>query len=74
MPCQCDWAEGENRNKLQSLADAATRAACDMRTIIRRNKWESALTLETRNWIKQHDEEDARRIEEEKCKWTPTKR
>lgn len=49
----------------QQAADAATRAACDMRTILRRNKLESELTAETRKWIAKHDAEDARRIREE---------
>lgn len=61
MPCQCEgypdtWKED---------ADKATRAACDMRTILRRNGLEKELTKETREWIKKHDKEDAERIAEE---------
>jgi hypothetical protein len=44
------------------LADKATRAACDMRTILRRHNLEEELTLETRRWILKHDKEDADRI------------
>ena len=46
-------------------ANKATRAACDMRTILRANGLERDLTEETRRWIRQHDMEDAKRIKEE---------
>lgn len=36
-----------------------------MRTIIRRAGLEKELTLETRDWIKRHDREDAERIKYE---------
>lgn len=65
MPCRCE--EPGVDESWVSKAHAATRAACDMRTIIRR---EAAyliceLTPETRRWIAQHDKEDAERIEQE---------
>lgn len=66
MPCQCDY-DGDDVRRMKELADAATRAACDMRTILRRVKLEHELTRETRDWIKQHDEEDAARIADEKA-------
>ena len=52
---------------MKNLADKATRAACDMRTIIRKYgpQLETELTVETREWIKKHDEEDAKRIAKE---------
>lgn len=63
MPCQCSpW---EYENELQEIANRATRASCDMRTIIRRHNLEEELTLETRQWILRHDIEDAKRIKEE---------
>ena len=40
----------------------STRAACDMRTILRRHGLEGELTVETREWIGIHDAQDARRI------------
>ena len=46
-----------------NAANAATRAACDMRTVLRRNGLEPDLCDETRAWIAQHDAEDALRIE-----------
>jgi len=39
-----------------------TRTCCDMRTILRRNDLEKELTVESREWIKIHDEFDKRRI------------
>ena len=64
MPCRCEDDESDNL-RLRSEADAATRAACDLRTILRRGGSERDLCAETRRWIKQHDEWDARRIAEE---------
>ena len=65
MPCQNLEIEESRRF---DAADKATRAACDMRTIIRRFGFEHELTLETRKWIKKHDAEDAARIAEENAK------
>lgn len=64
MPCGA-FDHDDNRNTYRDVADAATRAACDMRTILRRHKLENELTVETRLWIRQHDDEDERRIAEE---------
>jgi hypothetical protein len=55
----------EDNSQYQKAADAATRAACDMRTILRRNDLEDDLTQETRYWIRMHDAADAKRIAEE---------
>lgn len=72
MPCQSDWSESDIRNSYQSdinalkkEADAATRAACDMRTILRRVGLQFELTHETQEWIKKHDAADAARIAKE---------
>ena len=72
MPCRCDYPEDPprpdpNLKRLKNLADKATRAACDMRTIIRKfaPNIEDELTVETREWIKKHDAEDAKRIAKE---------
>jgi hypothetical protein len=65
MPCRCDYMEEDGSKVLKRAADAATRAACDMRTILRREGLEDELTAETRQWIKQHDAEDAARIAQE---------
>lgn len=64
MPCRCE-DDGSDMRRLRAEADAATRAACDLRTILRRGGGESDLCAETRQWIKRHDEWDARRIAEE---------
>ena len=45
--------------------DGATRAACDMRTILRRHGFEDELAAETRLWIAKHDKRDAERIAKE---------
>lgn len=66
MPCRCE--SDYTQTDLIRAADAATRAACDMRTILRRMNKEGELTVETRRWIKQHDAEDAKRIAEENAK------
>ena len=66
MPCQCE-DDGTRYASIKAGADAATRAACDLRTILRRNGKECDLTKETQNWIKCHDEWDARRIKEEEA-------
>jgi uncharacterized protein YecT (DUF1311 family) len=65
MPCRCDGYEDQQGTDLYKEANAATRAACDMRTILRRHGLEAVLTRETRAWIAKHDKEDAKRIAEE---------
>lgn len=66
MPCQSDYPSGPYEDPgLRREADKATRAACDMRTIIRRHGLENELTVETRKWIAKHDAEDAKRIAKE---------
>lgn len=75
MPCRtyededdCNKSNAEsiindyNYTRLQEKSDAATRAACDLRTILRRGGTEEDLTPETRTWVAQHDIWDARRI------------
>lgn len=72
MPCRSDFGEPSyydgnyNRDASIRLAlDAATRAACDLRTILRRGGTEKDLCEDTRTWIKQHDAWDRRRIKQE---------
>ena len=75
MPCRCDGAytkeEYENERirmkRVRQLADIATRAACDMRTCLRKHKLLHELTEETQAWVKQHDKEDAKRIAAEEA-------
>lgn len=67
MPCNCEGAEREENSKLRRLANAATRAACDLRTILRRGGTEADLCEETRLWIARHDDWDRRRIEQEQA-------
>ena len=55
--------------ELRNSANKSTRAACDMRTILRHHGLEMELTVETRQWIKIHDAADARRIARGKCHW-----
>ena len=70
MPCQSYGPDESNYShsftngghEYIKIADAATRAACDLRTILRRGGKESDLTEETKAWIKQHDELDAKRV------------
>jgi len=63
MPCRCDYPDTCNEDPgLRDSANKSTRAACDMRTILRRHNLELELTLETRKWIKKHDDKDAARI------------
>jgi hypothetical protein len=67
MPCRCeeDYEAPRVTQARLDAADKATRAACDMRTIIRRHNLEGELTGETRKWIAKHDAEDAARIKAE---------
>jgi len=66
MPCRDDYPSSPCEDAgLRRSADQSTRAACDMRTILRRNGLERELTVETRQWIKKHDAEDAARIVQE---------
>ena len=65
MPCRCEGYEDERESGQYKEANAATRAACDMRTILRRAGLERELTTETRRWIAKHDAEDAKRIAQE---------
>ena len=63
MPCRCEGPD--DNSALYNEANAATRAACDMRTILCRHFLEEELTVETRKWIRKHDAVDAKRIAEE---------
>lgn len=69
MPCRCDdWdsnVSSSETDHYRKEADQSTRAACDMRTILRKYGLENELTVETRKWIKKHDDADAKRIAEE---------
>ena len=72
MPCSCEGMEEVHQHnsnaeiaEYKRLADNATRAACDMRTILRRNNLETHLTHETLKWIRKHDAADAARIAKE---------
>jgi len=71
MPCRCDipgvyGIPGTTEWDSAQLLDRLTRVSCDMRTIIRRAGLELELTEETRAWIAEHDEADAKRIAEAK--------
>jgi hypothetical protein len=65
MPCQCDQPDVDS--SWVEEAHAATRAACDLRTTLRRHApyLLKELTRETKGWIIRHDKEDAERIAEE---------
>jgi hypothetical protein len=68
MPCRDDYPPTPSEDPgLRLSANQSTRAACDMRTILRRHGLERELTVETRQWIKKHDAEDAKRIAEEEA-------
>ena len=71
MPCgdggNCRVIYDNSRAELlRRKLNKVTRAACDMRTILRRNKLEDKLTEDTRKWIAKHDKWDAKRIQQEK--------
>jgi hypothetical protein len=66
MPCHDSQTETD-REEAQERADAATRAACDLRTILRRGGTEQDLTVVTREWIARHDAWDAKRIKIEEA-------
>lgn len=71
MPCydgredSCSSRETCDCEPFKTDARLATRAACDMRTILRRAGLETLLTVDTRRWIAAHDLEDKLRIREE---------
>ena len=68
MPCGSFHAEEtENPYALRRELDRLTRVCCDMRTILRREGLEQELTVESREWITEHDECDRRRIAEEEA-------
>jgi len=67
MPCRCE-DYGESVRVAAAKMDRLTRVCCDMRTILRRENLESELTVESREWITEHDEWDARRIAEENAR------
>ena len=66
MPCRdpepCHCVDKCISCGIRKNADAATRAACDMRTILRRHNLEQDLCSETRRWIAKHDKDDKERI------------
>ncbi len=64
MPCGYVYPE-EAARILRHKLNTLTRICCDMRTIIRRHSAERELTVDSREWIAQHDEEDATRIRDE---------
>ena len=69
MPC-CDSRDSAStvRSEMKVRIDKVTRVCCDMRTILRRKGLEKELTVESRDWIKEHDLWDKERIaEEEAC-------
>ncbi len=67
MPCHDEGAERESKHEVLGRLNHATRAACDMRTILRQHNLESELAAETRDWITEHDDWDRRRIAEEEA-------
>ena len=76
MPCRDPgYEENDRRIEVQKL-HYVTRAACDMRTILRRHKLEDELCEETKEWIAEHDKWDEERTqqEEEKMLKEETKR
>jgi hypothetical protein len=65
MPCQSDSYDIPSEYIRE--ANEATRAACDLRTVLRRGGKESDLCQETKNWIAKHDKADAERKTEEEA-------
>jgi hypothetical protein len=64
MPCH-DPRNFETEHERRYELDKVTRAACDMRTILRRHNLLGEVTSETLAWVAQHDMVDAIRIAEE---------
>ena len=65
MPCLVEGSDEAHADRCLERLEHATRAACDMRTILRQDKLEHRLAPETRSWIKEHDKVDRVRIAEE---------
>ena len=67
MPCGCERIEEYTNQQNRVLADQATRAACDLRTILKRNcpNWHLMVTRETLYWVHRHDLVDEQRIAKE---------
>jgi hypothetical protein len=64
MPCTYESTE-DTLHHISAELHRVTRVACDMRTVLRRHGLEAELVRETRKWIAEHDDWDARRIAEE---------
>ena len=62
MPCGV-YSNDEIYRMNDAALVSARRAACDMRTVLRRHGLEHELCKETVKWIREHDAEDAMRIE-----------
>jgi hypothetical protein len=68
MPCYDSRSRCESPDKeLAERLNRATRAACDLRTILRRGGKESDLAGSTRSWIAEHDKWDRERIAQEEA-------
>ena len=65
MPCSCEGYEEDDRRREVQKLHTVTKAACDMRTILRKHHLEDELAPGTRHWIAKHDAWDERRIAEE---------
>ena len=65
MPCRTDDCEdtspAHRAEHFRRTSDAATRAACEMRKVLRDNNLIGSLSAETQGWVKKHDREDAKR-------------
>lgn len=66
MPCKDPLGEIQHRSLIAEKLDFVTRAACDMRTILRRHGLEKELCEETKAWIQEHDMVDAIRLQSER--------
>jgi hypothetical protein len=64
MPCNCDGYPDER----EELAQAATRAACDLATVLRSGGTLEDCSSETRKFIDRHDTIDRERLREEREK------
>jgi hypothetical protein len=70
MPCTYDGPPGASvvyteNPQIRRDAEKATRAACEMKLLLRELNQERNLTVETRQWIAKHDKEDAKRLKVE---------
>lgn len=67
MPCSDGGYGRDDYDRIQSRADAATRAACEAITLLQGTPLFPQLSVETRAWWNRHQREDQERIAREQA-------